>query len=134
MWTGDDVRAAFPAIPADKADVWAAAAWGVVFPIMRVYGRYPAGVDGTPREGSEEASALSWALQAQIAAWQAAGYDPAQPAAAGGSQVVASKRLGPATITYAGADEAAAAKARVPHVIADAALSHLRPYLHQPVY
>ena len=61
MWTGDDVRAAFPAIPYDEADAWAAAAWGVVYPIMRVYGRYQASADGTPREGSEAADALLWA-------------------------------------------------------------------------
>ena len=63
---------------------------------------------------------------AQVSAWITAGIDdPSSAAAAASSGIVASKSLGPRSISYAGADQAAAERARIAASLTDEALGYL---------
>jgi hypothetical protein len=71
------------------------------------------------------AAAFRDATCAQVSAWIAAGIDDPTAVLAGSAGVVASKSLGPRSISYAGADAVAAERARIAAGLTDEALGYL---------
>lgn len=81
-------------------------------------------VDATGKPSDAEVLAgFRDAVCAQVSTWAASGIDPTTAASSTG--VVSTKALGPRSVSYAGADQAAAARAQAASGLTDEAMGYL---------
>lgn len=85
---------------------------------------YDVDADGMPTD-ADVLAGFRDATCAQVSAWVAAGIVDPNAVLAGSAGVVASKSLGPRSISYAGADQVAAERTRIAGTLTDEALGFL---------
>lgn len=93
--------------------------------------RYETTPEGDPAPGSLAERLIKAAIHMQVTGWI---RDEIRPWAIHAEQTVASKRLGPAQVTYQANQAAAQARHRSATSLHEAALATLRPILAQPAY